>query len=162
MNKVIPELSNDEKIHHFILANRSVRERDPKILHEKGDYLNKVFNFVLADSYMQPHLHPGEEKIENMYLIEGSFALIIFDNNGRITETVVLEKGEKEFIAVPAFTWHTYIMLTDEVIIYETMDGIYDQYTWKKLAKWAPEENSKESLNYLKILKEHINLIRYS
>ena len=53
-------------------------------------------------------------------------------------------------------------MLTDEVIIYETMDGIYDQYTWKKLAKWAPEENSKESLNYLKILKEHINLIRYS
>ena len=144
------------------MMNRSVRERDPKILHEKGDYLNKVFNFVLADSYMQPHLHPGEEKIENMYLIEGSFALIIFDNNGRITETVVLEKGEKEFIAVPAFTWHTYIMLTDEVIIYETMDGIYDQYTWKKLAKWAPEENSKESLNYLKILKEHINLIRYS
>jgi cupin fold WbuC family metalloprotein len=156
MSKIIPKLSNDEIIHHFNLANSSERKRSPKILHQKGDYLNKVFNFVLADSYMHPHLHPADEKIERMHLIQGSFALIIFDDNGEITETIVLEKGKKEFVAVPAFTWHTYVMLTDEVIVYEEVDGVYNPDTWKDMATWAPKENTIECVEYLKMLKDNI------
>ena len=156
MSKVIPELSNDAITHHFNLANSSERKRSPKILHKRGDYLNKVFNFVLADSYMHPHLHPADEKIERMHLIQGSFALIIFDDNGEITETIVLEKGKKEFVAVPAFTWHTYVMLTDEVIVYEEVDGVYNPDTWKDMATWAPKENTIECVEYLKMLKDNI------
>jgi cupin fold WbuC family metalloprotein len=139
MSKIIPELTNDEITHH-----------------KRGDYLNKVFNFVLADSYMHPHLHPADEKIERMHLIQGSFALIIFDDNGEITETIVLEKGKKEFVAVPAFTWHTYVMLTDEVIVYEEVDGVYNPDTWKDMATWAPKENTIECVEYLKMLKDNI------
>ena len=153
----IPEPSLDDINYYFDLAYNSERRRSPKIMHKKGDYINKVFNFILSDSYMHPHLHPGSEKIEKMYLIKGSFALIIFDDKGNVKETVVLSKGEKEFIAVPAFTWHTYAMLTDKVIIYETMEGIYDPNTWKRLASWAPEESSQRSLLYLESLKKHIS-----
>ena len=151
-----PQLSEKEIKEYFVLAQNSERRRAPKILHKKGDYLNKVFNFVLSDSYMHPHLHPDTEKIEKMYLIKGSFALLIFDNKGNITESIKLEEGKKEFIAVPAFTWHTYIMLSDEVVIYETMEGFYEPNTWKKLASWAPEESSHDSLSYLKSLKKHV------
>ena len=91
-----------------------------------------------------------------MYLIKGSFALLIFDSKGNITESIKLEEGKKEFIAVPAFTWHTYIMLSNEVVIYETMEGFYEPNTWKKLASWAPEESSHDSLSYLKSLKKHV------
>ena len=150
---IIAELLEEDVIQHFKIAECSIRKRSPKILHEKGDYLNKVFNFILDDSYMCPHLHPGVEKIEKMHLIQGSFALVIFDENGGVKETIVLEKGKKEIIAVPAFTWHTYVMLTKEVVVYETMEGIYDPATWKEMAPWAPAENTAEAVPFLEMLK---------
>ena len=155
-DKIIPSLLENEISYHFALANSSIRRRSPKILHKKGDYLNKVINFVLFDSYMHPHLHPGSEKIEKMYLIKGSFALIIFDDKGNVKETVVLSKGEKEFVSVPAYAWHTYVMLTNEVIVYETMDGVYEPSSWKEMASWAPKENAVGASNYLEILKNNL------
>ena len=156
VDKIIPILLENEISYHFALANSSIRKRSPKILHKKGDYLNKVFNFILFDSYMHPHLHPGEEKIEKMYLIDGSFALVLFNDKGDINETIILEKGKKESVEVPAFTWHTYVMLKNEVIIYEEMDGVYDPSSWKEMAPWAPLENSSESAIYLEALKANL------
>ena len=153
---IIPELLAEEVAQHFKIAERSIRKRSPKILHGKGDYLNKVFNFILADSYMHPHLHPTKEKIEKMYLIQGSFALLIFNETGEVKKSIILEKGKNEYIAVPAFTWHTYVMLAKEVIVYETMEGVYDPSTWKKMAPWAPEENTTEATAYLSNLKLEI------
>ena len=152
----IPELIDEEIKMHFDLAFQSERRRSPKILHNKGDYHNKVFNFILSDSYMHPHMHPGQEKIEKMYLIQGSFALILFDSKGQIVKTTILEKGKKETIDVPAFSWHTYVMLSEKAIIYETMEGKYNIETWKKMAPWAPIENSKDSQKYLLSLKSQV------
>ena len=33
-------------------------------------------------------------------------------------------------------------MLSKEVIIYEEMEGLYNPDTWKKMATWAPNENT--------------------
>lgn len=150
----IPKLSSKEIIEYFQEASSSTRQRSPKILHKPGSEFNRVFNFMKKSSYMQPHLHPGEEKIEKMYLIKGKFAVIFFDDKGRIKGIIKLEKGKKEFIDIPAFAWHTYVMLSDEVITYETMMGKYVPETWKKLAGWAPAENTKESLYYFKWLRQ--------
>ena len=154
--ELVADLSADEVRHYFLEAEKSERKRSPKILHNQGDYYNKVVNFVLDESYMQPHLHPGDEKIEKMFLVEGSFALVLFDNNGDISDSIILEKGGRELINVPAFTWHTYIMLTKKVIIYETMEGVYEPSTWKEMASWAPLENTPEALHYLSFLKSRI------
>ena len=154
--KEIPSLLDKEIKSHFDLAANSEKRRSHKILHKKGDYHNEVFNFMLEDSYMHPHLHPAEEKIEKMYLIKGSFALILFNKVGKVEESIILEEGKKDFIEVPAFTWHTYVMLSDKVIIYETMEGFYEPNTWRALASWAPEESSRRSLLYLESLKNHI------
>jgi len=156
MHTRIPELSNKEIKFHFTEANKTSRRRSPLILHEKGDYLNKVFNFILEDSYMHPHLHPSDEKIENMYLIRGSFGLIEFDDEGNINKTTILKEDNLTSIKVPAFTWHTYVMLTDETIVYETMEGKYEPDTWKKMAPWAPPEESDEAPSYLEGLKNNL------
>ncbi len=152
----IPELSNQDIKYHFDLSQNSERHRSPKILHKKGDYVNQVFNFILNDSYMQPHLHPGNEKIEKMYLIYGSFALIMFNDKGKVIETHIMAKGKNEFIEVPAFSWHTYVMLTDQVIVYEEMDGIYEPSSWKEMASWAPKENTPEADKYLETLRANL------
>ena len=46
MNTRIPNLSQEDIESHFIEAEKTSRRRSPLILHKKGDYLNKVFNFI--------------------------------------------------------------------------------------------------------------------
>jgi len=149
----IPKLSEQEIQDFLKLADGSEKRRYPKLLHSPGDEFNCVFNFMMQDSYMQPHLHPGEEKIEKIHLIHGKVVALFFDDQGEVSKRTVLEKGGIELIEVPAFVWHTYVMLTDYVITYETMMGVYEPETWKKLADWAPQEGTIECPGYLDLLK---------
>ena len=157
-NNQIPYLSPSEIKEGIAKANLSERRRFPKILHNPGDEFNMVINFMMNDSYMQPHLHPGVEKIEKIYIIEGCLAVFFFNDHGEIINTTILKKGDIEMIAVPAFMWHTYVMLTEYAITYETMLGKYDPQTWKNFFSIAPEENTIESIEYLKTLQEFANL----
>jgi cupin fold WbuC family metalloprotein len=150
----IPIISHSEIKEGIIKASASERRRFPKILHNPGDVFNRVVNFMMNDSYMQPHLHPGDEKIEEIYILEGSLAVFFFDDAGEITKITILEKGGTEMIAVPAFTWHTYAMLTDYAVTYETMMGKYEPHTWKEFFAIAPSENTEESVVFLKKLQE--------
>jgi cupin fold WbuC family metalloprotein len=152
-NNQIPIISTSEIREGIDKANTSERRRFPKILHNPGDEFNRVINFMMNDSYMQPHLHPGVEKIEKIYILEGRIAVFFFDDSGEIIKTTILEKGGIEMIAVPAFTWHTYVMLTEYAITYETMMGKYDPQTWKDFFMIAPLENTEESNGYLKNLQ---------
>ena len=81
-NHKIPKLNKIEIIEGVNLARKSSRRRHPRILHNQGDEFNRVFNFMMSDSYMQPHLHPGVEKIEKIYIVEGQVAIIFFDEKG--------------------------------------------------------------------------------
>lgn len=149
----IPQLSEQEIQDCLKLAGTSEKRRYPKLLHSPGDEFNCVFNFMMQDSYMQPHLHPGEEKIEKIHLVRGKVAALFFDDQGTVKKCTVLEKGGIELIEVPAFTWHTYVMLTDYAVTYETMMGVYEPETWKRFAGWAPQEGTMDCPKYLDSLK---------
>ena len=79
----IPKLSSAEMQECLKKAADSPRRRYPKILHQPGAEFNQVFNFMMEDTYMQPHQHPGEEKIEKMYLVQASFSVLFFNNKGK-------------------------------------------------------------------------------
>lgn len=149
----IPRITEQELKEGLLKAHTSPRRRHPHILHKPGDEFNQVFNFLTRHSYMQPHLHPGDEKIEEIFLVKGRVAVIYFDNFGSVVNIIHLKKEDVDSVKVPAFTWHTYVMLTDEVVTYETMLGKYDLATWKQLAAWAPEENMEVSTEYLNVLR---------
>ena len=151
------QLSADFARQSFAKANASSRKRHPVLLHKPGAYFNEVYNFIGWGSYMQPHLHPGSEKIEIIEVISGLAAVIYFDNQGQITQRTLLDPAKYARIEVPAFTWHTYVMLSDEVITYETMNGIYDPATWKTFATWAPLESAVEAADYLVSLRDAVN-----
>jgi cupin fold WbuC family metalloprotein len=154
MENLIPNLSDAELTEGLRNATSSNRRRHPLLLHKPGSDFNRVFNFTMEDSYMQPHLHPGDEKIEEIHIVHGKTAVLYFDYVGRVKEATLLEKGKTESIRVPAFCWHTYVMLSDTVVTYETMAGIYDPQTWKHFAEWAPLENTPEAIEYLSFLKQ--------
>lgn len=149
----IPALSHEALAALVARAAASPRRRVPKILHEPGAVLNRVFNVMMEDSYMQPHLHPGAEKIEKIALVEGRVAVLMFDDQGVVKRVVMLAKGQTDYVEVPAFTWHTYVMFSEHAVTYETMMGRYEPETWKGFAGWAPREDAPESGDYLAHLK---------
>ena len=153
----IPYLSDNELEKYLENAKLSIKKRYPKILHKTGDKFNQVFNFMMKNSYMQPHLHPGPEKIEHIHILKGEIATIFFNEEGQINEFTILKPGGIELVKVPAFTWNTYVVLTEKAVTYETMMGIYDIKTWKNFANWTPKESSKNSFSYLKSLKNSVN-----
>lgn len=155
MNAItIPAITNLEIERLFTLAANSERKRYAKILHSPGDEFNHVFNFMQHDSYMQPHLHPGPEKIEKIFIVEGKIAVLYFDEFGKCKESTVLIKGGVESVEVPAFTWHTYVILSNRAVTYETMMGVYQPNTWKRMAGWAPSEVDANAFDYLQSLIE--------
>lgn len=156
-NLDIPLLTEQARHDGLFQARSLDRQRYPKILHEQGASFNRVINFMMQSSYMQPHLHPGTEKIEKIYIIEGKLATLFFDEKGEIVETTFVEKGACEMIEVPAFTWHTYVILSEFAITYETMMGKYDPKTWKEFSAFSPAENSTTSADYLRQLREKVN-----
>ena len=150
----IPQLSEQELKDCLRRASSSTRRRYANVLHDPGDEFNRVVNFIMQDSYMQPHLHPGAEKVEKIYLMQGKIAVLFFDDQGAVKKCMILEEGGVGYVEVPAFTWHTYVMLSDYAISYETMMGVYEPKTWKEFAPWAPPENTPRGSIYLKYLKE--------
>lgn len=155
-NNQIPEIQENQFQELLKIATLSERRRYAKVLHSPGDEFNAVFNFTMNNSYMQPHLHPGLEKIEKIHLIHGKVAILFFDDNGIVEKCTILKEAGKDMIQVPAFTWHTYVMLTDYVVTYETMMGVYNPHTWKKMADWAPREGLNESSKYLDSLRMEV------
>jgi len=151
-NYKIPSLTLEDKKKYFEKAKLSERKRFPLIIHKKGDEFNQVFNFILEDSYMKPHMHPNRNMIEKMHLISGSFKLIFFDEKGLPKEIYDIDKKNSK-VEVPGYTWHTYVMTSKSTIVFETMMGKYNPSTWKKMAAWAPDENSSNSNEYLQFLK---------
>ena len=149
----IPSIADTAVSEGFLRARQSPRRRYAHILHQTGAEFNEVFNFMLKDSYMQPHLHPSEEKCEDIHIISGRLLLHYFDDTGVVTQSFLMEPSGLRHLRVPAFTWHMYAMLTEEVLTYESMWGKYDPLTWKKTAGWAPDEGGRTALSFLRSLK---------
>lgn len=150
----IPNMTEADLGYGFSKAYQSPRRRYAHILHDPGAEFNAAFNFMLKDSYMRPHLHAGDQKFEDIYLLKGRLALSFFDDLGNVTEHFLLDQDALAYVRVPPYTWHTYVILTDEVVTYETMLGKYDPVTWKQLAPWAAAEGDPDSKLYLDFLRE--------
>jgi len=134
-------------------AKLSERKRSCKIIHGRGDYQNRVYNYLLRDTYMQPHMHPMDYMNEEIMLIHGKLNIYQFDKIGSILLVEKLScKGQA--IIVKSKEWHTYTVESDYVVTYETMDGVYDPRTWKSMSTWAPRECDKNAVQYLRALKE--------
>lgn len=146
----------EEKEKYLTAASKSNRRRTHKILHEQGAYDNEVFNIMMSNSYMTPHMHPGDEKVEYIYLIEGLLDMLLFSEDGSIISRQSLNpKGKICSFVVPSFTWHGYVVTSDYAITFETMQGVYSEETWKTLAPWAPKESSADAQEYLLALKNN-------
>jgi cupin fold WbuC family metalloprotein len=87
-----------------------------------------------------------------MVVVSGRLGLLVFDEDGAVKETTVLEAGGETFgVEVPAGTWHSFVSLTPGTVVFEAKEGPYVAPGGGDSAPWAPEEGAPEATTLLAI-----------
>lgn len=122
-------------------AGETARLRTNYNIHESlSDPVQRLFIAAGLSSYFRPHRHPG--KSEFAVVIRGVFDIIIFDDEGVITERVSAGPGRDIFaLEIPADVFHTWIPMAEGSVFFEVKQGPYDPTTLS-FATWSPEEGS--------------------
>lgn len=131
-------------------AIKSPRKRAIKNYHPyAADPLQRMVNYMLGDTYVQPHKHEKPDKREMFVILEGRLLVIEFAPDGAINNHQVLDPSEGNYGAeIMPGIWHTLIPLSSYVVVFEVKDGPYNPEEDKHFAPWAPGENDAHRFAY--------------
>lgn len=104
------------------------------------DLLHEMFIVMSRDTYIRPHRHWN--KSESFHIIEGLVDVVIFDNEGAITEVIAmgdLQSGRDFFYRLSLSAYHTLVIHSQLVVVHETTNGPFRPGD-TEFAPWAPEE----------------------
>ena len=153
----------DEKLLSEVIKEAQIRERKRANYNFHPTYddpINRMLNAFEPGTYVQPHKHENPDKREIFLLLKGKMAMVFFNDEGEITEHVILNYLTGNYgVEVPPKVWHTVISLESGTVVYEIKDGPYVQADDKNFALWAPKEGDDSCSGYLQKLMEKLNLI---
>jgi cupin fold WbuC family metalloprotein len=132
-------------------AKKSSRKRMNYNFHKQAsDPLQRLLNAMEPGTYVRPHKHESPDKREVFFVVRGRLLVIQFDEQGKITDHVILDHDAGCIAAeISERTYHTVISLKVGTVAYEVKDGPYDVADDKNFACWAPEEVSDDATAYL-------------
>jgi cupin fold WbuC family metalloprotein len=111
---------------------------------------NRLLNAIEPGSYVQPHRHLDANKDETFIVLRGRLGLVLLDEAGAVTRTVVLAAGGEAIGAdVPHGTYHTLISLEPGSVFFEAKAGPYRPIDENERAPWAPREGDPQAAAYL-------------
>jgi cupin fold WbuC family metalloprotein len=140
-------------------AKQSSRLRMNYNFHESpDDPINRLINAMEPGTYLRPHRHKNPDKNEIFLLLRGKAALFLFDDNGNITEKIILDPLSNTYGGeIPADVWHTLIVLETGSVIYEIKQGPYAPLSPENMAPWSPAvEDREEVKRYMDKLKSDL------
>ncbi len=139
----------DKYIH---LASSSERKRTNYNFHkEMSDTLQRMLNILNKNTYVQAHKHENPDKREVFIILTGKVLVVEFDDLGKITEHIILDRELGNYgCEIASGTWHTIICLENNSILYELKDGPYIVETDKQFAAWTPTEGDEGCDDYNK------------
>jgi cupin fold WbuC family metalloprotein len=141
-------------------AKQLPRKRKNHNFHEQmEDTLHRMLNALEMNTYVRPHKHEKPDKREAFIVLRGRLAVVLFDENGQITDHEILDSSEGRFgVEIAPATWHTLICLRPDTVIYEVKDGPWEIGTDKNFAPWSPEEGSPTADQYVQKLIGELGL----
>ena len=137
-------------------ALRSDRRRMHYCIHaDPSDPVQMMVNAVASDSYIRPHRHSLDPKVEHLSALRGTFACFVFDDAGEVLSSKIFgEHGDAPFgITLPPEAWHTVVALDDGAILLEVKQGPFRPELAKEPADWSPEEGTAEGAALIERLR---------
>lgn len=141
-------------------AKQSPRLRMNYNFHESlDDPINRLINAIEPDTYLRPHRHKNPDKNEVFLMLRGRAALFLFDDNGNITEQVILDPNAGVYGGeIPYNVWHTLIVLDSGSVVYEVKQGPFTPLSPDNMAPWSPTVEDTENVRlFMDKLKSYIN-----
>lgn len=134
-------------------ATASARRRSNFNLHPTlADPVQRLLVAAKRDTYFRPHQH--EVRWECALVVQGSFDLFLFDDDGTITRRLRLgNSGEALGFEIPARTWHGWMPVEDDGVFFEVKEGPYDPVHGITFASWAPPEGDAAVPAFLERLR---------
>jgi len=123
-------------------ALKTERQRINYNVHDSlSDPVQRLFIAAGLDSYFRPHRHAG--KSEFAIILRGLFDILIFDEEGMVTERISAGPDRDIFaLEIPADCYHSWIPMAERSVFFEVKQGPYDPATSLTFAPWSPEEGS--------------------
>jgi cupin fold WbuC family metalloprotein len=143
-------------------SNISRRRQHHNIHTDYEDPCQRLLNAIEVDSYIRPHRHKLDPKVETLVALAGKFAVFLFDDDGIIVDATCIgsEKYKAQAMSfgleIQPAAWHTVIALVPGSVLLEIKAGPFRPDAGKEFAAWAPEEGAPESVSYLQSLRRRI------
>lgn len=142
MKLITEELLNETTLK----AKASDRLRMNHNLHTSIDAsVHRLLNALEPGTYIVPHRHLDKE--ETYLILRGSLLAFLFDDNGNVTDKVLLSQASGNYgLEIPPGTWHTIIALESGTMIFEVKSGPYTPLQPEEIAGWAPTPSDTEKI----------------
>ena len=107
-------------------------------LHDSPDAsFHEMINLEHRGKYYRPHKH--SEKGESYHIIEGKMAAFIFDENGTVVDSNVLEGDGNFLYRVGTNMYHAVLPLSELIIYHESKIGPFQRTGDSIFPEWAPD-----------------------
>ncbi len=117
------------------------------------DNPHRFLNVLLKGTYIRPHRHLDPPKAESFIALDGEADVLIFDDNGNITDRYALGRtgpdGMLWGVDLPVGVWHTVVAISDRVVCFEVKPGPWEPSNDKAFASWAPAEGDAAVPTYM-------------
>ena len=115
--------------------------------------VQRLFIATEPATYIRPHRHPQAHKWEFFIVIRGEIHLLVFNDDGQLTQRIQMSPTATQAIEMPAGTWHSYVCMQSGTVALEIKEGPYIATANVDFAAWAPAEQSAEAGAYLEWMR---------
>lgn len=115
--------------------------------------VQRMINFLQPGTYIRPHLHPMPHASESIVVIKGAIRFFTFDDSGnKLSDQLLKSAPIPGVLDIEPGTWHSFVVLEKDTIIFECKKGPYSTETDKKFAEWAPAERDQQAKSWMEKL----------
>ena len=115
--------------------------------------VQRLINFLQPGTYIRPHKHPMPHATESIVLLKGAIRFFTFNGDGEIiTDDKLTTAPIPDLVDIEPGTWHSFLVLEPDTMIFECKKGPYNAETDKEFASWAPEEGAKVVTEFMEKL----------
>ena len=113
---------------------------------DNSEELHEMFVIYGRETYVRPNRHFGKD--ESVFILEGACDVYFFDLNGYITDIIELSSLDPQlayFCRIPKEIFHTVVIKSDKVILFEATSGPFDPND-TYYSDWSPEEDNNKAI----------------
>jgi cupin fold WbuC family metalloprotein len=154
----LTKVSGDDVVFLKAQAAKNERRRVRLCAHpDNADLLHEMLIIHVQNTYVAPHKHVN--KSESFHIIEGALNVFLFDDDGRVIETIrmgEITSSRVFYYRLSSSVYHSVLPESEFVVFHEVTNGPFDRND-TVVAPWAPKADDENAqLKFVQFLLNNI------